>query len=239
MWSPSRRKTEGAPSGRRLRVAGSCVLVLASTLAYAGEGGDAVVTLEAISPLPSEQVAAALPVRFALLENGAVFVGGTSQVMTAQLGKDEVSALERRMSDVRKLPGLAATVSFGPGPAGFRLMLRKPKPLDVLVHGDPAAAPPGLLPLASLVRDLAQFTHASLRPYEPGSYALGVREGKLAGGCRPWTLPVPLAEAEASPRILSAASVTGWPTGATPASVCVGDKTYVVTLRPSVPGEKP
>jgi hypothetical protein len=212
---------------------------LASGLAHASEVSDAVVTLEAIAPLPADQVAAALPLRFALLENGAVFVGGTSQVSTGQLSKDEVSALERRMSDIRKLPGLSATVTFGPGPGGFRLMLRKPKPLDVLVHGDPAAAPPGLLPLASLVRDLAQFTHASLRPYEPGSYALGVREGKLAGGCRAWTLPVHMAEAEASPHVLSSASVIGWPTGATPASVCAGDKTYVVTLRPLVPGEKP
>jgi hypothetical protein len=239
VWSPGRRKTEGRGLGRRLRVAGSFVLVLASGLAHASEVSDAVVTLEAIGPLPADQVATALPLRFALLENGAVFVGGTSQISTGQLGKDEVSALERRMNDVRKLPGLAATVAFGPGPAGFRLMLRKPKPLDVLVHGDPAAAPPGLLPLASLVRDLAQFTHASLRPYEPGSYALGVREGKLAGGCRAWTLPVHMAEAEASPHVLSAASVVGWPTGATPASVCAGDKTYVVTLRPLVPGEKP
>lgn len=239
MWFPGRRKTEGISCGRRLRIAGSCVLVLASTLAHAGEGSDAVVTLEAISPLPGEQVAAALPLRFALLENGAVFVGGTSQVLTGQLGKDEVAALERRMSEVRKLPGLAATVTFGPGPAGFRLTIRKPKPLDVLVHGDPAAAPPGLLPLANLLRDLGQFSHASLRPHAPESYALGVREGKLAGGCRPWTLPVPLADAEASPRTVSAASVVGWPTGATPASVCAGDKTYVVTLRPLVPGEKP
>ena len=239
MWCPGRRETEGTRLGRRLGVLGSGLLVLASTLAHAGEGSDAVVTLEAISPLPGEQVAAALPLRFALLENGLVYVGGTSQVLAGQLGKDEVAALERRMNDVRKLPGLASTVTFGPGSTGYRLTLRKPKPLDVLVHGDPASAPPGMLPLASLVRDLAQFTHASLRPYEPGSYALGVREGKLAGGCRPWTLPVPLADAEASPRIVSAASVVGWPTGATPASVCAGDKAYVVTLRPLVPGEKP
>jgi hypothetical protein len=208
-------------------------------LAHAGEVSDAVVTLEAIPALPADQVATALPLRFALLESGTCYVGGTSQTLTGQLGKDEVAALERRMSDVRKLPGLSSTVTFGTGPAGFRLILRKPKPLEVLVHGDPAAAPPGLLPLASLVRDLGQFTHASLRPYDPGSYALGVREGKLTGGCRSWTLPLALTDAEASPHVLPAASVTGWPTGATPAQVCLGDKTYVVTLRPLVPGEKP
>ena len=65
------------------------------------------------------------------------------------------------------------------------------------------------------------------------------REGKLGGGCRPWTLPVALAEVQAAPHLLPAASATGWPAGATPASVCAGDKTYVVTLRPLVAGERP
>jgi hypothetical protein len=50
---------------------------------------------------------------------------------------------------------------------------------------------------------------------------------------------VTLADALAAPNVVPAESVTGWPTGATPAQVCSGDKTYVVTLRPLVPGERP
>jgi hypothetical protein len=206
--------------------------------AHAGEVSNAVVTLEAISPRPGDQVVAALPLRFVLLESGQVFVGGTSQLLAGQLGKDELSALERRVNDVRKLPGLGATVTLGPGP-GFRLVLGKSKPLEILVQGDPRAAPPGLLPLASLVGDLAGFAHRSLRTRAPAGYALGVREGKLVGGCRAWTLPVALADAVAAPNVVPADSVTGWPTGANPAQVCSGDKTYVVTLRPLVPGERP
>jgi hypothetical protein len=95
------------------------------------------------------------------------------------------------------------------------------------------------LPLANLVRDLLRFNHASLRPYEPSAFALGAKEGKLVGGCRPWTLPPSLADAQSAPQLLPAASATGWPTGATPAYVCAGDKTYVVTLRPLVAGERP
>jgi hypothetical protein len=238
VWSPSPRKAERPPLGRRLGLAVPIVLAASLPLAHAREVSDAVVTLEALSSLPGEQVAAALPLRFALLENGQVFVGGTSQLLAGILTKDETAALERRVNDVRKLPGLASTVTFGPG-AGVRLALRKQKALDILVQGDPAAAPPALLPLASLVRDLEQFTHASLRPYQASGYALGVREGKLVGGCRGWTLPVTLADAQASAHLLPADSATGWPTGATPAQVCAGDKTYVVTLRPLVPGERP
>ena len=68
---------------------------------------------------------------------------------------------------------------------------------------------------------------------------LGAREGKLTGGCRAWTLPVTLVDAVAGAQVLASTAVTGWPTGAIPAQVCVGDKTFVVTLRPLVPGEKP
>jgi hypothetical protein len=236
VWSPGPRRIDRRPLGRLLRVA--LVVAATSPASHAGEVSDAVLTVEAVSALSGDNVAAALPLRFVLLENGQVFVGGTSQLLVGKLSKEETSALERRMSEVRKLPGLSSTVTFGPGP-GVRLAFRTSKPLEVLVQGDPAAAPPGLLPLASLVKDLVRFGHASLRPYEPSGYALGVHEGKIAGGCRSWTLPVALAEAAAAPRFLAAASATGWPTGATPAQVCSGDKTYVVTLRPLVPGEKP
>jgi hypothetical protein len=238
VWSPSPRKTDRTRFAAGLRLAMPLALAATLRVAHAGEVGNAVLTLEALSGPSNDQLAASLPLHFALLEDGQVFVGGTSQLLAGRLSKDEMAVFERRMSDVRKLPGLTSSVTFGPG-TSVRLAFRKPKPLEVLIQGDPAAAPPGLLPLASLVSDLARFGHASLRPYEPGGYALSVREGKLTGGCRSWTLPVPLADAAGSPRLLPATSATGWPTGATPAQVCSGEKTYVVTFRPLVPGEKP
>ena len=238
MWSRSQPRTDRRPFGRFLRLALPVIVATAAPAVHAGEVADAVLTMEAISALPGEQVATALPLRFVLLESGQVFVGGTSALLSGKLSKDEMAALERRMNEVRKLPGLASTVTLGPGP-GFRLSLRKPKPLDILVQGDPAAAPTTLLPLGSLVRDLGAFGHASLRPYEPTTYVLGAREGKLTGGCRAWTLPVTLVDAVAEAQVLASTAGTGWPTGAIPAQVCVGDKTFVVTLRPLVPGEKP
>jgi len=239
VWSRSPRKTEARRLGPSRWVAAFAFVAVSGPFATAGEVADAVVTLEALSPLPVDQVVSALPLRFALLENGQVFVGGTSHLLAGRLGKDEVAAIEHRLGDIRKLPGLGGTVALGPDSSGVRLSIRKPKALDLLVKGDPAAAPQTLLPLAALVRDLLRFSHVSLRAYEPSAFALGAREGTLVGGCRPWTLPAVLAEVQSAPQLLPAGAATGWPTGATPALVCSGDKTYVVTLRPLVPGERP
>jgi hypothetical protein len=107
------------------------------------------------------------------------------------------------------------------------------------IEGDLAAATPALQPLAALVLDLERFHHPALRPYAPAFFALSAREGTLPGGCRPWTRPEPLADSVFAPRIVTAADFPSWPTGAAPASVCAGDKKYVVTLRPLLPGEKP
>jgi hypothetical protein len=115
----------------------------------------------------------------------------------------------------------------------------KGKPLDLVMTGDPARAAAGLAPLVSLVQDLASFSHPSLRPWEPAQYAITAQEGTLAGGCRQWTLPVSPADAASGTRSIDAQAASGWPTGATPASVCAGEKRYVVALRPLLPGEKP
>ena len=42
-----------------------------------------------------------------------------------------------------------------------------------------------------------------------------------------------------APGTVPASAAENWPTGATPASVCADDKTYVVALRPLLPGERP
>ncbi len=222
--------------GKRAALA---AVLLAGAWSRAGELADAVLVLEvADSPLAGT-VPAAAPRRFVLLADGQVFVGGTSRVAAGHLGKDEVKALEDRVALVRKLPGLGSSVSFGePSTVRHRLQARKGKLLDVVATGDPANAPPGLQPLAALIKELAAYSHPSLRPYEPAHFALSAREGTVVGGCRPWRLPFPPADA-AAPRQVDAQIAIGWPTGATPASVCVGEKRYVVSLRPLLPGEKP
>ena len=47
------------------------------------------------------------------------------------------------------------------------------------------------------------------------------------------------AEAVAAPRGVPAAAAADWPTGGAVASVCAGEKHYLVSLRPLLPGEKP
>lgn len=207
--------------------------------AAAAEIPRAVVVLEAgIATLP-DQVPEATPPRFVLLEDGQVFVGGTHGLATTRLQGKELKELDRRLSDIRKLPSLAGVVTVGPGTAVRRLLLRKGRPLDMKIEGDLEAAVPALQPLAALVVDLERFHHPGLRPYAPAQLALSAREGSLPGGCRRWTRPEPLASSVFAPQAVSAADFASWPTGSAPASVCTGDKKYVVTLRPLLPGEKP
>ena len=220
------------------------VLLAATTLAaargaVAGEVPGALLTLEVFAPLPAGFVVSALPPRFVLLEDGQVFVGGASSVGAGRLDKAEVKALEERLALVRKLPGLGSTVAFGSASVPRSHLLAPKSKLDVMATGDPGSAHPALRPLANLVRDLSSFHHPSLRPYEPAALLLTVKEGPLVGGCRPWSLPVPLAEALAGPRTVGASEAPDWPTGAAPAAVCEGDRRFVVTLRPLLPGERP
>ena len=205
----------------------------------AGEIPSAVVVLEVFGRTRPDDAPEAAPARFVLLEDGQVFVGGTSRLAAGRLSSAESKALERRIAQVRKLPGLAGTVRLGGGENRQRLFLRRGRPLDMTVIGDPAQAAPALRPLAALIDDLARFDHASLRPYTPGSYAVSAREGKVAGGCRSWPFPESPAESVFAPRTLSGESLHDWPTGMTPASVCAGGQTYVVTFRPLLPGERP
>ena len=222
-----------------MKAAAFLFLLGVSTTARAADIPKAVVVLEAGAvPLP-DQVAAAAPPRFVLLEDGQVFVGGTSSIVTARLAGRELKDLERRLSDIRKLPGLAGVVTVGPGTQVRRLSLRKGRALDIRVEGDLAQSPPALLPLAALVGDLERFHHPSLRPYAPTRLALQAREAALPGGCRRWTRPEPLADSVFAPQAVSAADFETWPKGAAPASVCAADKKYVVTLRPLLPGENP
>lgn len=220
----------------------AAVLLLVSLGVPAAAGGDlpsALVVLEVFGRVRPDDVPESAPTRFVLLEDGQVFVGGTSRLAAGRLSSAEVKALDRRLAEIRKLPGLAGTVRLGGGEGRQRLLLRRGRPLDMTVIGDPSQAAPALRPLATLIDDLARFDHPSLRPYEPGAYAVSAREGALAGGCRKWPFKESPAESVFAPRTLTGDSLHDWPAGASPASVCVGGKTYVVTFRPLLPGERP
>ena len=215
--------------------------------AAAGEIPEAVIVLESAPGTPGSDPFSAPP-RFVLLKDGQVFVGGTSRLEAGRLEKGETQALRKRAEQARKLPGLASPVALG-GDTSWTHRLRLPgeEPAEITAAGDPAAAPPSLAPLATLLADLLRFDHPTLRPYVPASYALAVRETRRPGGCRSWGFAFPVAEALAGPRTVAAAEASGWPTGAVPASVCADDtgppagagRRYAVTLRPLLPGERP
>ncbi|MFS8068621.1 MAG: hypothetical protein ACMG6S_19865 [Byssovorax sp.] len=205
----------------------------------AAEIPKAVVILESRSAALPGQVPEAAPPRFVLLEDGQVYVGGTHDLVTARLAGRDLKDLERRISDVRKLPAIAGVITVGPGTAVRRLYLGKGRALDIRIEGDLHAAPPALRPLADLVLDLERFHHPALRPYAPAQLALHAEEGSLPGGCRPWNRPEPIEGSVFAPQVVNAADFAAWPTGAAPASVCAGDRRFVVTLRPLLPGEKP
>jgi hypothetical protein len=212
--------------------------LLLSTAAPAGEIPDAVVVLDVREKTRPGDVPEAAPARFVLMEDGTVFVGGSGVVWTGRLEKREARQLEKAVGRVRRMRGLPAQVSFGPGDTTYRLEIRKER--EITASGDPAAAPASLRPLAALLAELAEFRHPSLRPFRPSAYALRAVEGSLPGGCRAWAFAAPLAQALGAPRAIAAEEIVGsWPVGAAPASVCHGEKRYVVTLRPLLPGERP
>lgn len=221
---------------------GTAVLAVVAALLAASASSEipnAVVVLEVLVPALPGDVPAAAPPRFVLMEDGTLYVGGTRDLRVGKLEPSELKDLERRLAEVRKLP-LTGVMAIGPGNERRRLFLKKGRALEMLLNGDPADPPASLGALAALVTHLARFQHPSLRPYEPTSYAMSAKEGALAGGCRPWTLPEPLAESVFAPRVVPAKGHGDWPTGAVPAAVCLeNDKRYIVTFRPLLPGEKP
>jgi hypothetical protein len=216
-----------------------CAVLVGAATAGAGDIPTAVVVLEVFNRVHPDDVPESAPPRFVLLEDGQVFVGGTSRLASGRLSPAEAKALDRRLADVRRLPGLAGTIRLGGGEGRRRLLLRRGRPLDMTLIGDPAQAAPALRPLAALIDELSRFDHPGLRPYEPGAYAVSAREGTLPGGCRSWPFKEPPSESVFAPRTLPGDSLRDWPTGATPASVCAGDKAWVVSFRPLLPGERP
>jgi hypothetical protein len=207
--------------------------------ARASEIPGAAIVLETAPGTPGSDPSAAPP-RFVLLKDGQVFVGGTARLEAGRLEKGEAAALQKRADAVRRLPGIGRSpVALGGDAARTTRLWLRDGPVEVIATGDPAEAPPALAPLASFLSELLAFRHPSLRPYVPASYAMGVREVRLVGGCRAWGFAFPITQAQTGPRAVTAAEASGWPTGAVPASVCADDRHYTVTLRPLLPGEQP
>ena len=224
---------------RRAFSALALAALAAGTSAEAGAIPDATLILEAAVGLPGS-IPDAAPPRFVLRRDRTVFIGGSKAIYAGQLSNDEAKRIENRIKRLRKAGLLNPTVSFGDDATKrYRLRVLKDGARDVVISGDPRTAPPELQSLASLVTDLLDFDHPSLRPWAPDTYALSVREGVLLGGCREWLLPVPFEDVLAAPRPLAADDADRWPTGANPASVCYRGEHYVVTLRPLLPGEQP
>ncbi|MGE0452615.1 MAG: hypothetical protein AB7O37_04535 [Vicinamibacteria bacterium] len=184
-------------------------------------------------------VPAAAPPRFVLLGKGQFYVGGSAEIASGQLDSREAKDLGKRLDRLRKLPGLGSQVALGPGDTSYRLTLSGKRPLTIVATGDPATAPRAIRPLADLLAELAAFEHPSLRIVQPQQLAVSARDERLDGGCRSWSLPVPLRAALSGPQLVPQASAAGWPRGAWAASVCDGDRRYAVTLRPLLPGERP
>lgn len=184
-------------------------------------------------------VPAAAPPRFVLLGKGQFYAGGSSEIASGQLDSREAKELEKRLDRLRRLPGLGSQVALGPGETTYRLTLSGKRPLTIVATGDPATASPAIRPLADLLAELEAFEHPSLRIVQPQQLAVSAREERLDGGCRSWSLPVPLRAALSGPQLVALAAAAGWPRGAWAASVCDGDKRYAVTLRPLLPGERP
>jgi hypothetical protein len=180
----------------------------------------------------------ALPPRFVLFEDGRVVVGGHASLATARLDREAHKALEKRLAQVKRLPGLGASVSFGAELPRYRLRLPKER-IDLVASGDPRQAPPEFGPLAALIRDLEAFDHAGLQPLVPEQVWASAREEELPGGCRLWRRSPSVSELATQARPLPAADAAGWPTGAYAASVCEGQRRFTLTLRPLVPGELP
>lgn len=223
-------------------LAAALAALLVPSAARAGEIPNAVLVLEASAGTPGSDAAGAPP-RFVLMKDGQAFVGGTSRVGTVRLEKAEAQALRRRADAARKAIGRAeGRVALGTGGPTVRLRIGEGPPVEVTLGRErpaPVAGQPAE-PVSALVDELLAFHHAGLVPHEPSSYAMSLREGVLAGGCRPWTFEFPLAPSVGVVRVVTAEQASGWPTGALPASVCGdGGARYVMTLRPLLPGEQP
>ncbi len=237
-------QSTGSAGVLRARVPGVWAVALGlGLLAPAGARGveiaDAEIVLEVLAPVFPDDQPEAAPPRFVLLKDRQVFVGGTSRVLTARLEKRDLEPIEKLVDGLRKVKGLGDTVVLGPESVTHRLWIRSRRSPLLTAKGDPARSPAALQRLGRLLSALSDFHHPALRPYQPTSYGLRSREERLVGGCRGWDVDWPPPDGRSTVQPVPAAAFRGWPTGSHPASVCHAGRSYVVTLRPLLPGERP
>lgn len=200
-----------------------------------------------LDPLPGEMALSpresfdGVPVRFLMLTDGSVYVGGRRDVLRGSLDKTEAQALATRLTDARKSFGktpIPSTLSAGDGPAIFRLTVFGDAPLQVVILGNLPDPPEPISPLPDFVRRLAGFRHPSLRPFDPAEFAMIVKEKTLTGGCRSSHGLPPPSESLSAETVVPESTTRGFPTGADMAQVCDGTRRYTVVFRPLLPGER-
>ena len=119
----------------------SVLLLLALSAPLAAEAPGTILVLQVSGRETPGRVPAAMPDRFTLLEDGNVYVGGTSAAATAHLEKTEIREIEKSLDRVRKIAGLGSQVTFGPGESKQRLLVRKGRVLDITATGAPLRRP--------------------------------------------------------------------------------------------------
>jgi len=221
------------------------MLILPATPILAGQVADAIVTLEVVEPDTSWRFSAAAPMRFALLEKGRIYVGGSTRLAVGLLEGDERKQLEKRVEKLAKQKaavsgsgarGAAGELRLGPGETRYRLQMPK-RGTVFLAVGAPEGATGDLRALGQLIEELRDFDHPSLVPWSPLEYLLTVSRRELPGGCRAWRLELDPESLLRHPVPIPSGAVPDWPTGAAPTAACRGDQRFAVTLRPLVPGE--
>jgi len=214
----------------------AALLALLPAWAPGADLASAEVTLEVLAAPAPGRVPEGAPLRFALLDKGSVFVGGTSDLAVGQLEGRDRKQLEKMIEAMEKDDSYGSEVTLAPGPDRYRLHFGD-RNRTIVASGDPRRASIAHRKLADLILKLERFEHASLRPHEPADVMVSVRRGDLVGGCRSWGFEFPLEAAERRPVAIPARAASGWPRGATPASVCHEGRRYIVAIRPLVPGE--
>lgn len=220
---------------RRSTLVGALLLATAVPVS-AGEVPEALVTLEVIEPPVGWRVAEAAPLRFALLERGRVYVGGSTRIAVGLLEGRERKELEKRVERVAKQKGLGGEVRLGPGETRYRLHFPE-RGVLVLAVGAPEAAAGEMRRLGMLIEELRDFDHHTLVPWSPLQYLLSVSRRDVPGGCRSWSLDLDPESLLRQPMAIPAGAAPRWTTGALPTAACHGGRRFAVTLRPLVPGE--
>ena len=168
----------------------------------------------------------------------AGLLGGTALPVLAQ---DRAALMDQHRGGTMRLVARSAAGTNSAIAAFYYLRLVAAPLLESPDAATRAAAPTPFFsrPLAALVARLADFIHPSLRFHNPKAFWVRGREQALAGGCKPWTLPLPLEQVTSTGAGATWEQLRDWPHGADPASVCVGDRRYAVWFKPLLPGEQP